>query len=155
MLVSRLRVCSVLPFSGVAVVRSASSPDLVSRSLPLMHCLGCYKVIAFHPFALNLIMWSPWCVAHALRMAPPYCLQRPTKLTISASDLKGKTFNLTLTGIKARVFQHEYDHLEVCDCFESVDHLGLYKLGFSAQSLGAVGLAAAPLSKCVLCVCSF
>ena len=37
---------------------------------------------------------------------------RPTRVKIKAQDLEGKKFQLGLTGFPARIFQHEYDHLE-------------------------------------------
>lgn len=40
-------------------------------------------------------------------------LQRPTSVKIKAQDLQGAKMNVTLTGWQARIFQHEYDHLQV------------------------------------------
>jgi peptide deformylase len=42
--------------------------------------------------------------------SPP--LQRPTKVRVKAQDLTGKKFTLNLSGFPARIFQHEYDHLD-------------------------------------------
>ncbi|KAL6773792.1 PDF1B [Auxenochlorella protothecoides x Auxenochlorella symbiontica] len=39
-------------------------------------------------------------------------VERPTKVTIRAHDEFGKRFKLTLSGWPARIFQHEYDHLQ-------------------------------------------
>lgn len=39
-------------------------------------------------------------------------LQRPTRIKIKAQDVDGKTVRLTLEGFEARVFQHEFDHLD-------------------------------------------
>ena len=38
--------------------------------------------------------------------------QRPTGVQIEAQNLSGKKFKMTLDGFEARVFQHEYDHLD-------------------------------------------
>jgi len=38
--------------------------------------------------------------------------QRPIGVQIEAQNLKGKKFKMTLEGFEARVFQHEYDHLD-------------------------------------------
>lgn len=40
-------------------------------------------------------------------------LQRPDSLKVDAQDIKGARFQINLTGLLARVFQHEYDHLQV------------------------------------------
>lgn len=37
---------------------------------------------------------------------------RPASITIEATDLDGNPFTLTEEGLPARVWQHEYDHLE-------------------------------------------
>ena len=34
-------------------------------------------------------------------------------MRIDAQDIKGKKFSLSLKEFQARIFQHEYDHLEV------------------------------------------
>ncbi len=70
-----------------------------------------------------------------------FCLQRPTKVKIKAQDATGKKFQLTLSGWRARIFQHEYDHLQVrmdsrgllqlnvCSCSTCTVLLGLFSLG--------------------------
>ncbi len=40
-------------------------------------------------------------------------LQRPYKVKVRAQDVNGETLMLTLEGWQARIFQHEYDHLQV------------------------------------------
>lgn len=39
-------------------------------------------------------------------------VQRPASIRIKAQNVHGKTQRLKLEGFTARVFQHEYDHLE-------------------------------------------
>ena len=39
-------------------------------------------------------------------------MQRPTGVQIEARTLLGTKFKMTLDGFEARVFQHEYDHLD-------------------------------------------
>ena len=38
--------------------------------------------------------------------------QRPTEVTVRAQDITGETFQIRLKGFQARIFQHEYDHLQ-------------------------------------------
>lgn len=42
-----------------------------------------------------------------------FCLQRPETVKIDARDLNGARFTVSLSGLPARVFQHEFDHLQV------------------------------------------
>jgi peptide deformylase len=39
-------------------------------------------------------------------------VERSLSVRVEAQDIKGKKFGLTLKGWQARIFQHEYDHLE-------------------------------------------
>lgn len=39
-------------------------------------------------------------------------IRRPKQITITATDLDGNTFSLTSDDLAARVWQHEYDHLD-------------------------------------------
>ncbi|KAL6587465.1 Peptide deformylase 1B, chloroplastic [Orobanche minor] len=40
-------------------------------------------------------------------------VQRPDALQVDAQDIAGASFEVNLTGLSARVFQHEYDHLQM------------------------------------------
>jgi peptide deformylase len=42
-----------------------------------------------------------------------FVVQRRKSVRIDAQDFKGKKFSLNLKEWQARIFQHEYDHLEV------------------------------------------
>ena len=50
------------------------------------------------------------CIRDSPDRAP--ATQRPTGVQIEAQNLSGKKFKMTLDGFEARVFQHEYDHLD-------------------------------------------
>lgn len=39
-------------------------------------------------------------------------MQRPSKVRVAAQDLTGKRFVINIAGFPARIFQHEYDHLQ-------------------------------------------
>ncbi|CAA3005924.1 Peptide deformylase 1B, chloroplastic/mitochondrial [Olea europaea subsp. europaea] len=39
-------------------------------------------------------------------------VNRPDSLTVDAQDMAGARFTINLSGLPARVFQHEYDHLQ-------------------------------------------
>lgn len=40
-------------------------------------------------------------------------MQRPEAVKIDALDISGARFTVGLSGLPARVFQHEFDHLQV------------------------------------------
>lgn len=44
-------------------------------------------------------------------------LQRPESVKIDARDVTGARFTVNLSGLPARVFQHEFDHLQVRPTF--------------------------------------
>ncbi|MBL9118430.1 MAG: peptide deformylase [Phycisphaerae bacterium] len=53
-------------------------------------------------------------------------IRRPPTITISATDLEGRTFTRTADGFLARVWQHEFDHLEgtlILDRMTSIDRI--------------------------------
>ena len=55
---------------------------------------------------------------------------------MAAQDITGRKFTLTVSDFAARVFQHEYDHLQVCAdaifdvfCVEGKDSRGMREGG--------------------------
>lgn len=60
------------------------------------------------------------CVAHATLFAP---VIRPKIITIEATDINGKKFQLKADGILGRVMQHEYDHLDGIEFVEKIKDL--------------------------------
>lgn len=42
-----------------------------------------------------------------------WCLQRSSTVKVKAQDENGAKVSLALTDFQARIFQHEYDHLQV------------------------------------------
>lgn len=47
---------------------------------------------------------------------------RPEKVTVRAQDRKGKPFEITAEGLKARAFCHEIDHLDGVLYIDVMDH---------------------------------
>ena len=64
-------------------------------------------------------------------------MQRPTEISIKAQDVKGKKLDLVLKDWQARVFQHEYDHLEVAFPYLISSPLILYMPDSSLRSMSA------------------
>jgi len=55
-------------------------------------------------------------------------VRRPTQVTIEALDLDGKPFTMTSDGFSARIWQHEFDHLNgvlIIDRFTQVSKLAM------------------------------
>ncbi len=53
-------------------------------------------------------------------------IRRPAEISIEANDLDGESFRLTDNGLAARVWQHEYDHLDgvlILDRMNTIDKL--------------------------------
>jgi peptide deformylase len=53
-------------------------------------------------------------------------IRRPPQITITAMDLEGRTFTKTDCGFLARVWQHEFDHLEgtlITERMQAIDRL--------------------------------
>lgn len=57
---------------------------------------------------LFLIAMYVW---YLIRIIPTH-MQRPSKVRVSAQDLDGKRFTINIHGFPARIFQHEFDHLQ-------------------------------------------
>lgn len=50
----------------------------------------------------------------SLHISAVIVLQRSTTVKVKAQDENGAKVSLSLTDFQARIFQHEYDHLQVC-----------------------------------------
>ena len=62
----------------------------------------------FHVYVMPVVLPGPRPVSRRA-----CALQRPSKVTVKAVDLKGRPLTLKLDKFPARIFQHEYDHLQV------------------------------------------
>lgn len=64
-----------------------------------------------------MLLRASLCKYNVFKMVHRNCalmyLQRPVSVKIEAQDIKGKKFDIHLKGFQARIFQHEYDHLQV------------------------------------------
>ncbi|XP_027093166.1 peptide deformylase 1B, chloroplastic isoform X1 [Coffea arabica] len=62
-------------------------------------------------------------------------VERPDSVTIDAQDISGKRFAFNLTGLPARVFQHEYDHLQGILFFDRMTDEVLESISADLQAL--------------------
>ncbi|KAL3640115.1 Peptide deformylase 1B, chloroplastic [Castilleja foliolosa] len=61
-------------------------------------------------FSKKIVPFDEGCLSFPGIYADVY---RPDSLQVDAQDLTGAKFEVNLTGLPARIFQHEYDHLQV------------------------------------------
>lgn len=57
-------------------------------------------------------------------------IRRPQTVTIQAIDIEGRSFTLTSDGLPARIWQHEYDHLDgvlIIDRMSMLDRMACQK----------------------------
>ena len=76
--------------------------DVIVRFLVLSSCIS---IFCSSSFTLSLTIHLQTTNANKL-------MQRPSKVRVKAQDLTGKKFVINISGFPARVFQHEYDHLQ-------------------------------------------
>ncbi|PKA57622.1 Peptide deformylase 1B, chloroplastic [Apostasia shenzhenica] len=65
-----------------------------------------------------------------------FAQQRPTSVKIEARDAKGAKFRVNLSGLPARVFQHEFDHLQGTLFFDRMTEEVLDSIRAELQLLG-------------------
>ncbi|MCI0365673.1 MAG: peptide deformylase [Phycisphaerales bacterium] len=69
-------------------------------------------------------------------------VERPESVSLTATDLDGNSVNLSSNGFAARVWQHEFDHLNgvlIIDKLSSEDRLAHRKAMKGLRSAGALG----------------
>ena len=67
-------------------------------------------------------------------------IRRPRAVTITATDLEGHSFTLTSDELPARIWQHEYDHLDgvlILDRMSPIDRMANRKLIRQLEAAGA------------------
>ena len=62
-------------------------------------------------------------------------IERSVSVTVEAQDVSGDAFQLTLDGFPARVFLHEYDHLEGKLFVDRMDYEELFSNKFPLETL--------------------
>ncbi|KAL9262335.1 Peptide deformylase 1B, chloroplastic-like protein [Drosera capensis] len=62
-------------------------------------------------------------------------VQRPVSVTIDAQDVTGAKFRIDMSGIPARIFQHEFDHLKGILFFERMTETVLEEIRADLQAL--------------------
>lgn len=84
-------------YADIQVLAAADSILLLSCSISCVILYG----------ALSLLLT---CLSFTYMI---FFFQRPESLRVDAQDISGAKFAIELSGLPARVFQHEFDHLQV------------------------------------------
>ena len=73
-------------------------------------------IVCFNPRIVTRGDECVWCEEGCLSFPDQFInVQRPDKIIVKYEDEDGKDHKITLSGFTARVFQHEFDHLNGID----------------------------------------
>ena len=73
-------------------------------------------IVCFNPRIVTRSNECVWCEEGCLSFPDQFInVQRPDKIIVKYEDEEGKDHKITLSGFTARVFQHEFDHLNGID----------------------------------------
>ena len=73
-------------------------------------------IVCFNPRIISRSDDCVWCEEGCLSFPDQFInVHRPDKITVKYEDEEGKDHKISLSGFAARVFQHEFDHLNGID----------------------------------------
>ena len=73
-------------------------------------------IVCFNPRIVTSSDDYVWCEEGCLSFPDQFInVQRPDKIIVKYEDEEGKDHKISLSGLAARVFQHEFDHLNGID----------------------------------------
>ena len=73
-------------------------------------------IVCFNPRIVTRSDECVWCEEGCLSFPDQFInVQRPDKIIVKYEDEEGKDHKISLSGLAARVFQHEFDHLNGID----------------------------------------
>ena len=73
-------------------------------------------IVCFNPRIISRSDDCVWCEEGCLSFPDQFInVQRPDKIIVKYEDEEGKDHKISLSGLAARVFQHEFDHLNGID----------------------------------------
>ena len=73
-------------------------------------------IVCFNPRIISRSDDCVWCEEGCLSFPDQFInVQRPDKIIVKYEDEEGRDHKIKLSGFAARVFQHEFDHLEGID----------------------------------------
>ena len=76
-------------------------------------------IVCFNPRIISRSNDCVWCEEGCLSFPDQFInVHRPDKIIVKYEDEDGKDHKISLSGFASRVFQHEFDHLNVIDFTE-------------------------------------
>ena len=112
---SRILKENMIHYEGVGL--SANQIGIGERVFIMMLDMETEETITcFNPRIIKRYDDDVWCEEGCLSFPDQFInVHRPDKITVKYEDEEGKDHKITLNGFAARVFQHEFDHLNGID----------------------------------------
>ena len=116
--VAKILVENMHHYGGIGL--SANQIGMYVRAFAMIKDLEYNEVIVcFNPRIIKKYNDSVWCEEGCLSFPDEIInIQRPDRIVVKYEDEDKKEHKIKLDGLAARVFQHEFDHLEGIDFTE-------------------------------------
>ena len=113
--ISRILKENMVHYEGIGL--SANQIGMYVRAFAMIKDLEYNEVIVcFNPRIIKKYNENVWCEEGCLSFPDDIInIQRPNRIVVKYEDEDGKDHKIKLDGLAARVFLHEYDHLEGID----------------------------------------
>ena len=113
--VAKTLIENMLHYEGVGL--SANQIGMDTRAFAMIRDIEYNDVIVcFNPRIISRSDDCVWCEEGCLSFPDQFInVHRPDKIIVKYEDEDGKDHKISLSGFAARVFQHEFDHLNGID----------------------------------------
>ena len=113
--ISKTLIANMLHYDGVGL--SANQIGISERVFVMMLNMETEETIScFNPRIIKRYEDDVWCEEGCLSYPDEFIkIRRPDRIVVKYEDEEGKDHKIKLSGFAARVFQHEFDHLEGID----------------------------------------
>ena len=113
--ISRILKENMIYYEGIGL--SANQIGMDVRAFAMIRDIEYNDIIVcFNPRMIKRYDDDVWCEEGCLSFPDQIInIHRPDRIVVKYEDEEGKDHKIKLSGFAARVFQHEYDHLEGID----------------------------------------
>ena len=113
--IAKTLIENMLHYEGVGL--SANQIGMDTRAFAMIRDIEYNDVIVcFNPRIISRSDDCVWCEEGCLSFPDQFInVHRPDKIIVKYEDEEGKDHKISLSGFAARVFQHEFDHLNGID----------------------------------------
>ena len=113
--ISKTLIKNMLHYEGVGL--SANQIGMDTRAFAMIRDIEYNDVIVcFNPRIISRSNDCVWCEEGCLSFPDQFInVHRPDKIIVKYEDEDGKDHKISLSGFAARIFQHEFDHLNGID----------------------------------------